>query len=91
MDTEIGLKKFFDKYGIEFSSLIEIPKHNDEGIYKQNYKVMYDKTKNRIFSLWSSPYKYMIYISGRGFITEDKYLKKFYLSEIKEIQKLTKQ
>lgn len=87
MEVDIGLQKFFDKYGISFSSLIEIPKHDDGGVYKQNYRVMYDKTKNRIFGLWGSPYRNMIYIKGYGFIVEDKYLKSSYVKEIKELKK----
>ena len=41
--------------GIDYDNLVVLPIKNT-GIYKQNYKILYDKTTDQCFCLWSSPY-----------------------------------
>ena len=77
-ESKKGIELFKQKYGIDYDTLIHIPKKDDNGIYKQNYRILYDKTTDRVFSLWSSPYKHYIYIENDGFITEDKELRRAY-------------
>ena len=69
-NKQIGVEKFKEKYGIDYDDLIVLPIKNT-GIYKQNYKIMYDKKKDQCFSLWSSPYRHFIYIENEGFITRN--------------------
>jgi hypothetical protein len=69
-----GIEKFKEKYGIDYDDLIILPIEKN-GIYKQNYEVLYDKKTDQCFSLWSSPYRHFIYIENKGFITLDKSLR----------------
>jgi len=78
MNSKKGIELFKEKYGIDYNTLIHIPKKDENGIYKQNYTILYDKINDRVFSLWTSPYKHYIYIENQGFITEDKELWKAY-------------
>ena len=70
-----GEEKFKEKYGIDYDDLIVLPIKNT-GIYKQNYKILYDKKTDQCFSLWSSPYQHFIYIENEGFIIIDPDLRK---------------
>ena len=72
---QTGVEKFKEKYGIDYNDLIVLPIKNT-GIYKQNYKILYDKKTDQCFSLWSSPYRHFIYIENKGFITIDPDLRK---------------
>jgi hypothetical protein len=65
---------FYHKYGIEFSSLIELPRNKTFEIYNTNYRVFYDKSGDRCFTLWTTPYKSFVYIKNVGFITEDPHI-----------------
>jgi hypothetical protein len=65
---------FNQKYGIKFSSLIELPRNKTFEIYNTNYRVFYDKLGDRCFTLWTSPNKSFVYIKNLGFITEDPYI-----------------
>lgn len=69
---------FREKYGIEYKTLIPVEKHMDNGMYNQNYKILYDKNTDIYFTLWSTPYKHYIYIENEGFIIRDDELKKYY-------------
>ncbi len=84
-EIQKGTDLFKEKYGIDYNTLIEIPKKDENGIYKQNYRILYDKNSKRVFSLWSSPYKHFIYIENHGFITEDNELKKSYIDYLDKI------
>jgi hypothetical protein len=77
-----GRDEFIQKYNIEFDSLVNIPKINTDGYYKQNYDVMYDIVNDRLFTLWHSPYKHFIYIREIGFITIDENIRPFYADYI---------
>ena len=69
---------FREKYGIEYKTLIPIEKRKNNGMYDQNYKILYDKNTDILFTLWNSPYKHYIYIENEGFIIRDDELKKYY-------------
>jgi hypothetical protein len=77
-DIQKGLIEFKKLYDIEYNSLIKIPKVRNGGIYKENYKILYDKTHSRYFTIWSSPYKNYIYIENEGFIIQDEYISDSY-------------
>jgi hypothetical protein len=88
INTQTGLEKFKEKYGIDYDDLIVLPIKNT-GIYKQNYKILYDKKTDQCFSLWSSPYRHFIYIENEGFITLDNALRQSINDYIeKEIKKV---
>jgi hypothetical protein len=88
INTQTGLEKFKEKYGIDYDDLIVLPIKNT-GIYKQNYKILYDKKTDQCFSLWSSPYRHFIYIENEGFITLDNSLRQSINDYIeKEIKKV---
>jgi hypothetical protein len=74
INKQTGVEKFKEKYGIDYDDLIVLPIKNT-GIYKQNYKILYDKKTDQCFSLWSSPYRHFIYIENEGFIILDKALR----------------
>jgi len=79
MDQNNGEQLFKEKYGIEYNTLTEIKKDNiEQGMYKQNFKILYHTETDRYFSLWSSPYKHFIYIQNHGFIVEDISIKNYY-------------
>ena len=71
INKQTGIEKFKEKYGIDYYDLVILPIENT-GIYKQNYKILYDKKTDQCFSIWSSPYPRFIYIENEGFITLDK-------------------
>lgn len=76
---------FYHKYGIEFSSLIELPRNKTFEIYNTNYRVFYDKSGDRCFTLWTTPYKSFVYIKNVGFITEDPHIYNDYRDVIKSL------
>ena len=78
----IGKTGFYQKYGITFSSLKELPRNNTFEIYKTNYRVFYDKLGDRCFTLWTTPNKSFVYIKNLGFITEDPYIYNDYIDAI---------
>jgi hypothetical protein len=84
---QTGIEKFKEKYSINYDDLIILPIKNT-GIYKQNYKILYDKKTDQCFSLWSSPYRQFIYIENEGFIIIDPDLRKANDDFIKEHFKL---
>lgn len=86
-NKQTGFEKFKEKYGIDYNDLIVLPIKNT-GIYKQNYKILYDKKTDQCFSLWSSPYRHFIYIENKGFITLDTSLREANDDYIKEHFKL---
>ena len=65
---------FYHKYGIKFSSLIELPRNKIFEIYNTNYRVFYDTLGDRCFTVWTTPNKSFVYIKNVGFITEDPYI-----------------
>jgi hypothetical protein len=86
-NKQTGVEKFKEKYSIDYDDLIVLPIKNTE-IYKQNYKILYDKKTDQCFSLWSSPYRHFIYIENEGFITLDTSLREANDDYIKEHFKL---
>ena len=72
---------FYDKYGVQFKDLVELPNFDD---YRRNYRVFYDKSKKRVFSVWQTPNKKYPLIPNVGFITQDNALRKEYNDYIKQ-------
>lgn len=72
---------FYAKYGIHFKDLVELPNYDN---YRRNYRVFYDKSTNRCFSLWQTPYKNYILIENFGFIIQDDALRREYDDYIKQ-------
>jgi hypothetical protein len=72
---------FYNKYGIHFSDLVELPNFDN---YRRNYRIFYDKSTDRCFSLWQTPYKTYTLIENFGFITQDDELRKAYTDYIKQ-------
>jgi hypothetical protein len=78
-----GIDKFIDKYGVDFSNLVEIPKVSyPYAMYKENYRILYDKLTDRYFSLWQTPYQSFILIEDQGFITQDDEIREEYYRTI---------
>ncbi len=72
---------FYAKYGIHFKDLVELPNFDN---YRRNYRVFYNKSTNRCFSLWQTPYNHYILIENFGFITQDDALRREYDNYIKQ-------
>ncbi len=65
--------KFYEKYGIRFQDLKELPNLDT---YRRNYRIFYDKSTDRCFSLWQTPYKKYTLIENVGFIVQDDFLRR---------------
>ena len=81
--TQMIVDKFHDKYGIHFRDLVEIPHKISEDYNRTNYRIMYDKSTDRCFSLWQTPYHTHIRIENEGFIIQDDSIREEYAEYIK--------